>query len=140
MVEKIQLFPSNRRISCATPSRQRKNPTNSFSIPIVGICYRLRTSDKKPQPFSKKTPDPHARPAHLSFVDKLLGFCCTLRSSKGLRIMKLFPRALLSAKSLAGSFDRLTRLLLGFLESSFALKKIYPAKAQHAEINIFLLV
>src|SRR5215475_6688442 len=81
MVEKIQLFPSNRRISCATPSRQRKNPTNSFSIPIVGICYRSRTSDKKPQPFSKKTPDPRARPAHRNFVDKLLGLCCTLRSS-----------------------------------------------------------
>src|SRR5215510_7942488 len=63
MVEKIQLFPSNRRISYATPSRQRKNPTNSFSIPIVGICYRWKTSDKKPQPFSKKTPDPPAGPA-----------------------------------------------------------------------------
>src|SRR5262245_27231674 len=63
MVEKIQLFPSNSRISCATPTAQRKNPTNSFSIPIVGICYRWKTSDKKPQPFSKKTPDPPAGPA-----------------------------------------------------------------------------
>src|SRR5215467_1890387 len=63
MVEKIQLFPSNRRISCATPSRQRKNPTNSFSIPIMVIVYRRKTSEKKPQPFSKKTPDPPAGPA-----------------------------------------------------------------------------
>src|SRR5262245_62510006 len=67
MVEKIQWFPSNRRISCATRSRPRKNPTNSFSIPIVGICCRWRTSDKKPQPFSKKTRDPPAAPVPINF-------------------------------------------------------------------------
>src|SRR5215467_8739452 len=60
MVEKIQWFPSNRRISCATPLRPPRNPTASFSIPITAIACHWQMSEKKPPPFSKKHPERRA--------------------------------------------------------------------------------
>ena len=48
MAQKDSLwFPSNRRISYATPWRPPRNPTASFSIPIMVIASLPRTLEKK---------------------------------------------------------------------------------------------
>ena len=55
------------------------------------IVYHRKTSEKKPRPFSKKTPDPPAGPALLDFDGKLLAFFYIFALSNALRIKKTLP-------------------------------------------------